>query len=53
MEQIFTNVYESNLWGNNNIGEYNGSSGQGSKINYNKDNYVPFLHLLTFQTPIL
>lgn len=43
MEQTFTNVYESNLWGNNNITEYNGSSGSGSKINYNKDTYVPFL----------
>ena len=43
MEQIFTNVYESNLWGNNNIIEYNGSSGGGSALDYNKDTYVPFL----------
>ena len=43
MEKIFTKVYESNLWGNNNIDEYNGSSGEGSGINYNKDTYVPFL----------
>jgi hypothetical protein len=43
MEQTFTNVYENKLWGNNNIPEYNGSSGPGSDINYNKDNYVPFL----------
>ena len=43
MEQTFTNVYERNLWGNNNISEYNGSSGEGSALNYNKDSYVPFL----------
>ena len=43
MEEVFTNVYETNLWGNNNIVEYNGSSGGGSDINYNKDNYIPFL----------
>ena len=43
MEKIFTNVYEKNIWGNNNNTEYNGSSGEGSKIDYNKDNYVPFL----------
>jgi hypothetical protein len=43
MEETFTNVYESNIWGNNNIAEYNGSSGCGSNINYNKDTYVPFL----------
>ena len=43
MEQIFTNVYENNIWGNNNNTEYNGSSGGGSDIDYNKDNYVLFL----------
>lgn len=43
MEEIFTKVYESNLWGNNKIDEYNGSSGRGSEINFNKDTYVPFL----------
>jgi hypothetical protein len=43
MEHIFTNVYETNLWGNNNNKEYNGSSGEGSDINYNKDSYVPLL----------
>jgi hypothetical protein len=43
MEQIFTHVYEKNIWGNNNNAEYNGSSGLGSEISYNKDNYVPFL----------
>ena len=35
MEQIFTNVYENNQWGSNNNTEYNGSSGEGSDIDYN------------------
>jgi len=43
MEQVFINVYENNIWGNNNIAEYNGSSGPGSSIDYNKDNYIPFV----------
>jgi hypothetical protein len=45
MEQCFTNVYENNLWGNNIIAGYNGSSGDGSDIEYNKDSYVPFLKM--------
>jgi hypothetical protein len=43
MEQTFTNVYENNVWGNNHMTEYKGSSGSGSNINYNINNYVPFL----------
>ena len=43
MEKVFTNVYENNIWGNNNNTEYSGSSGGGSDIDFNKDNYVPFL----------
>ena len=43
MEQVFTSVYENNLCGWNNNAEYNGSSGPGSAIDYNKDSYVPFL----------
>ena len=43
MEDVFTNIYEKNVWGNNNNSEYNGSSGGGSDINYNKESYVPFL----------
>ena len=43
MEQVFTNIYENNIWGNNNISQYNGSSGGGSDIDYNKNTYVPFL----------
>jgi hypothetical protein len=43
MEETFTKVYETRMWGSNNNAEYNGSSGAGSSINYNKDKYVPFL----------
>jgi len=43
MEQVFTNIYENNLWGNNLNVNYNGSSGPGSDIDFNKDTYVPFL----------
>lgn len=43
MEEIFTKVYENKFWGDNKNGEYTGSSGQGSAIDYNKDTYVPFL----------
>jgi hypothetical protein len=43
MEEFFTNVYETNLWGNNNNIHYRGSSGGGSTIDFNKDTYVPFL----------
>jgi len=43
MEKVFTTVYENKVWGNNNNTEYNGSSGGGSEVNYNKDTYVPFL----------
>ena len=43
MEQCFTYIYEKNIWGNNNVSQYCGSSGGGSDINYNKDSYVIFL----------
>ena len=43
MEQVFTNIYEQKLWGDNNNPSYKGSSGEGSDINYNKDDYVPFI----------
>jgi hypothetical protein len=43
MEKIFTEIYETNLWGNNNNIKYSGSSGGGSTIDYNKDLYIPFL----------
>ena len=36
MEQIFTNIYENAIWGNNNNQEYNGSSGK-SDVWYSAD----------------
>ena len=36
MEQLFTNIYETYQWGNNGSTEYNGSSGGGSDIEFNK-----------------
>jgi len=32
---IFTKIYETNEWGNNGNQEYKGSSGGGSKIDFN------------------
>jgi hypothetical protein len=43
MESVFTHIYENNVWGNNNSTNYNGSSGSGSDIDYNRHNYIPFL----------
>lgn len=42
MEYIFTHIYENKIWGDNQC-EYNGSSGEGSDINYNKDTYIPLI----------
>jgi hypothetical protein len=41
--EAFTNVYEKNIWGDNNDPNYEGSSGTGSDIKYNSKTYVPFL----------
>jgi hypothetical protein len=43
MERVFTNVYETSVWGNNDSAQYNGSSGGGSSVEFNIDSYVPFL----------
>lgn len=43
MEQIFTNIYEKKIWGNNRNTQYKGSSGKGSDVIFNKDTYIPFL----------
>lgn len=42
MEPIFTRIYERRVWGDNANPDYNGSSGSGSSIEYNKM-YIPFL----------
>ena len=43
MEHVFTNIYEKQIWGNNQNPEYSGSSGSGSVLCNNKDTYIPFL----------
>ena len=43
MESIFTNIYDTNEWGNNNNKDYNGSSGEGSDVSVNINTYVPFV----------
>jgi hypothetical protein len=43
MDSFFTSVYETNVWGSDGSSEYNGSSGGGSEIEFNKDTYIPFL----------
>jgi hypothetical protein len=43
MERTFTMIYENNIWGDNKNNNYKGSSGSGSKLNYNKNTYIPFL----------
>lgn len=42
MEDIFTNIYETKLWGNNGNKHYSGSSGNGSSISYN-EKYIKIL----------
>ena len=43
MEQLFTNIYETNSWGTVDHPDYSGGSGAGSAIHYNKDTFIPFL----------
>jgi len=43
MENVFTNIYEKKIWGDNKNSEYNGSSGGGSDVDYNKNTYIPLL----------
>ena len=44
-KQVFTNIYNSNKWGANSSknGDYKGTSGDGSTIEYNINNYIPFM----------
>jgi SAM-dependent methyltransferase len=41
---VFTKIYETDYWGDNNNPNYEGSSGIGSAIWYNKKTYIPFIH---------
>ena len=43
MEKNFTDIYENNIWGNNNNIHYSGSSGNGSSIEINMNTYIPFM----------
>jgi hypothetical protein len=43
MEDHFTNIYEKQIWGRGNNKEYSGRSGGGSTIEYNINEYIPFL----------
>lgn len=43
MDKIFTNIYETSLWNNNNNPEYKGGSGEGSELQNNINSYVPFI----------
>jgi hypothetical protein len=43
MQDIFTNIYEEEMWGSNNNDEYKGSSGGGSDIELNKLTYIPIV----------
>ena len=43
MEEVFTHIYENNEWGNNININYNGSSGPGSDIDFNKNTFIPLL----------
>ena len=41
---VFTEIYENDVWGDNNNPNYKGSSGIGSAHFYNKYTYIPFMH---------
>jgi hypothetical protein len=43
MEYTFTNIYNTEKWGDNNTFEYSGSSGWGGHLDYNISDYIPFL----------
>ena len=43
MQHVFTNIYERCFWGNNGSKLYNGSSGDGSDVEFNLHTYIPFL----------
>lgn len=43
MDGAFQNIYERCVWGDNQHGEYKGSSGGGSSVEYNLTTYIPFL----------
>ena len=40
---VFTQIYETKHWGDNNNKNYSGSSGSGSSLEQQKNTYIPFL----------
>jgi SAM-dependent methyltransferase len=42
-KNTFTRIYENNVWGNDDSEDYKGSSGYGSKKEYNLNTYIPFV----------
>lgn len=52
MERVFTDIYESCVWGDNQNTMYKGSSGGGSDIDFNRDSYVPFLKKFIIENQI-
>ncbi len=43
MTEAFTCIYENKRWGNDHNDMYSGSSGNGSTIEFNTSEYIPFL----------
>lgn len=52
MKQVFTDIYEKCIWGDGRCVEYRGSSGPGSEVCYNAQEYVPFLRHFIFTREI-
>lgn len=53
MDKVFREIYENGFWGDNNLySYYRGSSGAGSSIDYNKNEYIPFLKKFIFENNI-
>ena len=42
--KAFTEVYDTNTWGDNKDPKYKGSSGPGSALLYNEKTYIPFMN---------
>ena len=41
--KVFTEVYETHQWGDNDNPNYEGSSGSGSSLAFNEKTYIPFM----------
>lgn len=52
LEKHFTAIYENKIWGNMITSMYSGNSGEGSSLEYNIDDYIPFLKKIIMQYSI-